>query len=365
MIEIKTGIKILVVEDERFIRESVADILQEEGYQCIQAESGRDGIISAKKNLPDLILCDIKMPEINGHQVLVALREDPSTSTIPFVFLSAMVDKKDFRTGMELGADDYITKPFTSEELINSVKMRLSKNEEVKTKLNDLKKNIAQSLPHELRTPLISILGYAQLLMDRHKEIYDDQVYEYAQTIHESGLRLHRLIQNFIIFTRLELLGQPSKGKVSIEADVSIISKPFVENIIKKVAARYQRVFDLEYEITETNVKMSIDDIAVILEETIDNAFKFSNSNSKVSLKIYPEKNNFILVVSDTGRGMKQEQINQIGAYVQFERRKYEQQGSGLGLTIVKRLTELHGGTFNINSIYGQKTVVIITIPSK
>ncbi len=356
--------KILVIEDENLIRESIVEILEEEGYDCLQAENGHTGIISAKKNLPDLILCDIKMPEINGHQVLLALREDPATSTIPFVFLSAMVDKKDFRTGMELGADDYITKPFTNDELINAIKTRLSKNEEVQTKLNELKKNIAQSLPHELRTPLISILGYAQLLMDRHKEIYDDQVYEFAQTIHESGLRLHRLIQNFIIYTKLEMLGTGYKADYETKINVSLVTKPFVESIIKKIAKRYQRANDLEYEIEETPVRISLDDLSIIIEEIVDNAFKFSNSDSKIILKIYREKDNFVLIVSDSGRGMKPEQISQVGAYIQFERKKYEQQGSGLGLTISKKLAELHGGTFNINSIYGEKTVVIVTIPA-
>ena len=356
--------KILVIEDENLIRESIADVLEEEGYQCLQAENGRTGIEAAKENLPDLILCDIKMPEINGHQVLVALKEDPVTSNIPFVFISAMVDKKDFRTGMELGADDYITKPFTNEELLNSVKLRISKNEEIKTKLNELKKNIAQSLPHELRTPLISILGYAQLLMDRHREIYDDQVYEYAQTIHESGLRLHRLIQNFIIYTRLELLGDSAKNKAVIVERATDITKPFAESIINKIARRYRRLDDLEFEITETTAKMSIDDIAVIIEEITDNAFKFSNSNSKVSVKIYPEADNCVLVISDHGRGMKDDQISQLGAYVQFERKKYEQQGSGLGLTISKKLAELHGGSFKIDSVYEEKTIVTIKVPS-
>jgi DNA-binding response OmpR family regulator len=139
--ELREDVRILLVDDEENIRFLFREELEEEGYQCIQADNGHSGIISAKKYLPDLILCDIKMPLINGHQVLVTLREDPATSTIPFVFLSAMVDKKDFRTGMELGADDYITKPFTSKELINSVKMRLSKNEEIKTRLDELRKN--------------------------------------------------------------------------------------------------------------------------------------------------------------------------------------------------------------------------------
>jgi two-component system sensor histidine kinase/response regulator len=357
--------KILVIEDENLIRESVVDVLEEEGYQCIQAENGHSGIVSAKKYLPDLILCDIKMPEINGHQVLTALREEPSTSTIPFVFISALVDKKDFRTGMELGADDYITKPFTNEELLNSVKMRLAKNDEIKARLNELKKNIAQSLPHELRTPLISILGYAQLLMDRHKEIYGDQIYEFAKTIHEAGLRLHRLIQNFIIYSRLELIGLSSKTGNNKKVQISSISKPFVNSILENIASRYKRSDDLETDIKDATVKMSMEDIAVIIEEIVDNAFKFSNSNTKVTVNIYNDNNNFIMTVSDSGRGLNTEQITQVGAYVQFERGKYEQQGSGLGLTISKKMIELHGGTFNINSVYGKKTVVIITIPSK
>jgi two-component system, sensor histidine kinase and response regulator len=357
--------KILVIEDENLIRESIVDVLEEEGYQCIQAENGHSGIISAKKYLPDLILCDIKMPEINGHQVLTALREESSTSTIPFVFVSALVDKKDFRTGMELGADDYITKPFTNEELLNSVKMRLAKNDEINARLNELKKNIAQSLPHELRTPLISILGYAQLLMDRHKEIYGDQIYEFAKTIHESGLRLHRLIQNFIIYSRLELLGLSSKTGSNKKVLISSISIPFVKSILENIASRYKRSDDLETDIKDTTVKMSMEDIAVIIEEIVDNAFKFSNSNTKVSVNIYNDNNNFIMTVSDSGRGLNTEQITQVGAYVQFERGKYEQQGSGLGLTISKKMIELHGGTFNINSVYGKKTVVIATIPSK
>ena len=172
-------------------------------------------------------------------------------------------------------------------------------------------------------------------------------------------------ISNFIIFTRLEMIGESPKGKPAIAARTSNVTKPFAEAIVKKIAKRYQRMEDLQLELKETAIKMSIDDIAVIIEELVDNAFKFSNTGSKITIKIYPEDNKFNLVVSDSGRGFKPEQITEIGAYVQFERKKYEQQGSGLGLTISKRLAELHGGNFKVESVYGEKTVVTITIPSK
>ena len=137
---------ILVIEDERLIRESIVEFLESEGFSCNQASNGREGILAAKKTHPDLIICDIKMPEMNGHQVLMSLRDDPTISSIPFIFLSAMVDKKDFRTGMSLGADDYLTKPFTNEDLLAAIKTRVEKNEEVQDKLSKLTKNIAQSI---------------------------------------------------------------------------------------------------------------------------------------------------------------------------------------------------------------------------
>lgn len=357
--------KILVIEDESLIRESVIEVLELQGYKCIEAANGREGIIAAQKHQPDLILCDIKMPEMNGHEVLIALREDPSISSIPFIFLSALVDKKDFRTGMELGADDYITKPFTNPDLLKSVETRLKKNEELQLKLSELTKNIAQSLPHELRTPLISILGYSQLLMDKHKEIYNDQVFEFAQTIHDSGLRLNRLIQNFITYSKLELMSNNSKGKVRIQADTFNASQKFFNSIATKIAKRHKRMNDLILETTDCSVKMSSEDLTTITEEIIDNAFKFSNSDDKVAVSIYNENKNFVMTVTDHGRGMKKDQVTSIGAYIQFERGQYEQQGSGLGLVISKKLTELHGGKFNISSDYGIETVVIITIPSE
>ncbi|HKI78377.1 MAG TPA: response regulator [Ignavibacteriaceae bacterium] len=356
--------KILVIEDEHLIRESIVEFLESEGFTCNQASNGREGIIAAKKTHPDIIICDIKMPEMNGHQVLMSLRDDPSIASIPFVFLSAMVDKKDFRTGMSLGADDYLTKPFTNEDLLEAINTRLAKNKEVKDKLSKLTYNIAQSLPHELRTPLISILGYAQLLMDKHKEIYDDQVFEFAQTIHESGLRLHRLIQNFIIYTRLEM--HASKGpNAKIDARVKQVSKEFSESVLKRISKKYQRQEDLETDVSNAEIKMSLDDSKTLIEEIVDNAFKFSPAGSKVSVKIQNENGRFNLIVADKGRGMKPDQIDNIGAYIQFERDRFEQQGSGLGLIISKKLTEMHGGNFTINSEYEKETIVIASIPSK
>ncbi|WP_375476481.1 EAL domain-containing protein [uncultured Nostoc sp.] len=119
--------KILIIEDEEAVRENILDLLEAEDFQTIAAANGRIGVNLAISEVPDLILCDMMMPEIDGYGVLTALRQAPSTATIPFIFLTAKSAKSDFRQGMDMGADDYITKPFTRSELLSAIMNRLEK----------------------------------------------------------------------------------------------------------------------------------------------------------------------------------------------------------------------------------------------
>ncbi|MBD2613767.1 MAG: EAL domain-containing response regulator [Nostoc sp. ZfuVER08] len=119
--------KILIIEDEESVRENILDLLEAEDFETIAAANGKIGLDLAISEVPDLILCDMMMPEIDGYQVLTALRQDPITATIPFIFLTAKSAKSDFRRGMDLGADDYITKPFTRAELLSAIMNRLEK----------------------------------------------------------------------------------------------------------------------------------------------------------------------------------------------------------------------------------------------
>ena len=121
--------KILLIEDNQDVRENTADILELANYQVSTAENGKTGIISAHKFKPDLILCDIMMPELNGYDVLRSLRADDTTAGIPFIFLSAKTEKMDIRIGMNLGADDYLTKPFEENELLEAILCRLQKHD--------------------------------------------------------------------------------------------------------------------------------------------------------------------------------------------------------------------------------------------
>lgn len=123
---------ILLIEDNPDVRENTEELLELAGYDVITAENGKIGIKEAKENLPDLILCDIMMPVMDGYDVIYYLSIDPKTSCIPFIFLTAKSEKTDFRKGMELGADDYLTKPFEEVELIKAIEKRLNKSQQIK-----------------------------------------------------------------------------------------------------------------------------------------------------------------------------------------------------------------------------------------
>jgi DNA-binding NarL/FixJ family response regulator len=125
--------KILVIEDEPEMRRNLATILRMERFDVSQAENGRVGLEMARKDLPDLILCDVMMPEMDGHGVLQALREDTKTATVPFIFLTAKGEKADQRSGMDLGADDYLTKPVAKADLLGAISARLKRNDQLLT----------------------------------------------------------------------------------------------------------------------------------------------------------------------------------------------------------------------------------------
>ena len=119
--------KILVIEDEAEIRANLLELLEIEGYDVLGADSGITGLLGAIEHRPDLILCDVMMPEIDGYDVLRAIRQEPITALVPFIFLTAFADKGDVRQGMDLGADDYLTKPFTCAEVLGAIETRLKK----------------------------------------------------------------------------------------------------------------------------------------------------------------------------------------------------------------------------------------------
>ncbi len=360
--------KILVIEDEPTIRENIKEILQIAKFQPIVAADGNEGIKLAIANLPDLIICDIMMPELDGYQVLEMIKEEKKTQNIPFIFLTAKSERNDFRYGMNLGADDYLTKPFNLEQLLTAINTRLKKKinieNETETKLKELRQNINLSLPHELRTPLNGILGSGYLLKQLSHDPQPEDIEEIADVIIESGERLYQLIQNYLLYAELELLGTDINYQTSLKTPENrCLTSSIIKDIATKEAEKADGKFDLSLNLEDGVVFVEKAYFEKMLQEIINNAFKFSEKGSPVQIITNNNEEYFNIFVIDHGRGMSANEIVNIGAYKQFNRKIYAQEGVGLGLAIAKRIVELSGGSFNIKSVVGQNTIVQIIFP--
>lgn len=355
--------KILVIEDHNDLREDIVEMLHLEGYESYGAENGVVGVEIAKKELPDLIVCDIMMPKMNGFEVLEVLRAVPETAVIPFIFLTAKTERLDMRQGMVLGADDYLMKPFDVDELLKSISTQLKKraelNETVNRRMEQLRENIVTALPHELRTSLNTIIGYSDILQAEAQVLRPDQIVSWSGHIHTAAYRLYRLVENYLYYVRLQMLIQRNEPP-HIEQVVGDLA-PVIEVEAQRIASKHKREDDLVIEVKSSqNLNLNYADAVKIISELIDNSFKFSQKGQKVRVNACTEDSFYAIYFKDEGIGINSEQVKNIGAYMQFDRWKHEQQGMGLGLAIVKLFAQLYDAEFKIGGVLGEGTTASI-----
>jgi len=360
--------KILVIEDAKDLRDDVVEMLTLEGYETSGAENGVVGVKLARQIYPDLIVCDIMMPELDGYGVLQDLRSTPDTATIPFIFLTAKTDRVDMRHGMVLGADDYLTKPFRVNELLDSIRVRLEKIEELEKaaskRIDAMAENIMTALPHELRTPLNTIIGFSEMLMVESQSLKPDLITDWSQHINVAAHRLYRLVENYLFYARLEVARNGNQSIINVDDAHLEFPLSIVEMQIYNRADHYGRQSDLETDLVDADAIQMFDiHLNKIVEELVDNAFKFTQEGETVSISTKVENDHYILRVKDEGRGIARDDINSIGAYMQFERWFFEQQGMGLGLAIVKLLTEIYDCDLNFDSLPNPGLCVEVKIP--
>lgn len=356
------AIKILVIEDELTLRKGIVNILDFEGYNVIEAENGSFGLQKALEIIPDLILCDIMMPEMNGHQVLSELAKNEKTKLIPFIFLTAMADKHDIRQGMELGADDYILKPFTRDDLLNAVKKRLDKKQEVekvhKSDMDDLRKRILTHIPHELLTPLNGIIGFSDFLADNADEMDKDEIKEMAKNINLSGERLLDLIKHYLLYIQITSRHKSDFIRNRIDDVDNIVNEAAFQ-----IADKYKRNKDLNSNTSASFCFFGTSEFLIVINELIDNAFKFSAPGNAVTVNTTMSSEYFELEIINQGIEFPDNSVDKIGAFIQFNRNVQEQQGSGLGLIISKLLIERFDGKLQIESIKNHGTKIVVQIP--
>ena len=343
-------LRVLIIEDDANWRTWVESHMQAGGHVVETAPDGETGLVVAAKFRPELILCDIEMPGLNGFGVLRAVRSRPALSATPFIFLTSRQARPDQRQGMALGADDYLTKPFSREELLAAIAGVFMKRAPLEERLQryteEYRRELAAPWAHELLTPLNGILGIASLLEAEPSAVSHAELRELARSIHDSARRQQTLARKLVQYFQLERLRECGWSDPAAAAEAA----GGIEDEVLGVAERANRTADLQLACVRAAVRVSPQWLRAAAGELAENAFKFSAKGSPVVVSAGPVEGLYRIEVVDRGPGMAAVERASIAAFRQFGRQRQEQQGLGLGLAIARNVARLHGGSLTLGA---------------
>ena len=359
--------KILIVEDTLTIREEINDILVMEGYTVFEAENGSIGFEIALKKHPDLIISDILMPKLNGFEMYKKLQNNKTTKLIPLIFLSAKAEKSDIRAGMNLGAEDYLTKPIDVEDLLNTVKIKIDKKillaQEIIDKtttisatLQQQKKeldNYAQLISHELKTPLRNI---SDILTWTREEL--------AHPISsENSINSIELLEKKV--ERMELLLTKLEQYKNIRSSSFKKNKINLNTIAKKVIAKLQVPSHIKVEIKNKLPTLFADEIMLekVFEILIQNALDhIDKKKGLILLACETTEEDYLFSIKDNGIGIKTKYHEKI--FEMFQTID-SNNSTGVGLSIVKKIISCYNGEVKVESTTNKETVFYFSLPKK
>ena len=359
--------KILIVEDTLTIREEINDILVMEGYTVFEAENGSIGFEIALKKHPDLIISDILMPKLNGFEMYKKLQNNKTTKLIPLIFLSAKAEKSDIRAGMNLGAEDYLTKPIDVEDLLNTVKIKIDKKillaQEIIDKtttisaiLQQQKKeldNYAQLISHELKTPLRNI---SDILTWTREEL--------AHPISsENSINSIELLEKKV--ERMELLLIKLEQYKNISLSSFKKNKINLNTIAKKVIAKLQVPSHIKVEIKNKLPTLFADEIMLekVFEILIQNALDhIDKKKGLILLACETTEEDYLFSIKDNGIGIKTKYHEKI--FEMFQTID-SNNSTGVGLSIVKKIISCYNGEVKVESTTNKETVFYFSLPKK
>jgi two-component system, sensor histidine kinase and response regulator len=361
--------KILIIEDHQQMRQLIERHLKKEGYIVLGAGNGDEGLAMAKEHIPDLIVSDIVMPGLSGYDVLREIRADLHTTHIPLLFISSKTELIEVRHGMNLGADDYLTKPIQIKELMTAVNARLHKSALVQRQmdavLQKIRSGFVRVLPHEFRTPLSTIIGGTKYIIDSFDQLSKPEILELLKMVHGSTNNLNRLLEKILLFAKLESLADDEESLEQLGRKVVDNVGDIIADIVLDAAQKQTRMKDVELNISHENISVVITAsyLTTLVSELMDNAIKFSEAGTPIMIAVQRDEKACQITVRDEGRGMSPSQIRNIGAFTQFDRDLYEQQGVGLGFSIIARIVDLFKGQLNIKSEPAKGTTVLVVLP--
>jgi light-regulated signal transduction histidine kinase (bacteriophytochrome) len=333
------------------LNEELIDWFTFEGFEARSADNGFDGIEMACRLIPDIILCDIMMPDMNGTEVLEDLRNNVSTRLIPFIFMTALSGRHNIRTGMDLGADDYITKPFTRVELIKTVTTRLKKSENIReltdtkaqertAKLNFTNRELEAfnySVSHDLHTPLRALNGYASMLIEDYSELLDSEGKRMLNAIVDQSNKMGCLIDDLLSFSRINM------NEIKISA---IDMHSLAINVYDELTTDTEKE-KIDFRISEIDsINGDTSMLKQIWVNLISNAIKYTSkiSNPVIEIGSTSDETETVYYIKDNGAGFDMEYYDKLFGVFKRLHSTRQFEGNGVGLAIVHRIVQRHQG---------------------
>ncbi len=355
--------KILIVDDVPNNIQVVANILRGEGYQMTFSRSGQAALEKIQTIDFDLILLDIMMPDMDGFQVCSRIKADHRTRDVPIIFLTARNDADSIVQGLELGAVDYINKPFNQAELKARVKthLQLKHIRESLTHANAMKDKFFSIIAHDLRNPFNHLLGFSELLLERFDELSDERKKEFITNIYNSSQNVYKLLENLLSWSRLQL------GKFEWNPGFFSLKEVVDEtlDLLNHQAANKNITLASGLD-DQTTVYADADMIKTVVRNLVSNAIKFSNEGGKIQLNTAVKENMLCLMVDDKGVGLSTEDCEKLFK-IDAHFTRYgtsSESGSGLGLILCREFVEKNGGKIEVESAIGKGSVFKFTIPT-
>lgn len=355
---------VLVVDDNPVNRDMLGRRLQQDGYAIDFAENGVIALEKLAEENFDLVLLDIMMPRMNGFEVLENIQGHPEWHSIPIIVISAIDDIESTVKCLELGAEDYLPKPFNSTILKARIsssleKSRLRKMEMQRlVELNEMKDQFVGTVSHDLRNPITSILGFVDLLKKTNM-IEDEQGLNFLDRINQNGHHMLNLVNDLLDIAKIE-------AGLSINIiDVNLASF-LAQQIESYQMMAEQKSVELVYEKPAKGSKINIDPdrFSQVIGNLLSNAIKYTPSEGQVRLSASQVGNQVVIEIEDDGLGIPEQDIPHL--FDKFFRVELEEhlteKGTGLGLSIVKAIIEAHAGKIDVESKLGEGSIFRITL---
>jgi two-component system, sensor histidine kinase and response regulator len=385
--------KILVIDDEQNYLDLITETLQGKNYKILQALNGKMGCMVAEKFIPDIIITDWEMPEMNGIETLNHLKKNQLTKDIPVIMCTGiMTSSKNLHTALDAGAADFIRKPVDTIELtarINSA-LNLSKSiRKIKSQNDDLinlnkrvtqhsEEIMAQNLQlqhlnatkdkffsiiaHDLRNPFSNILGLLELMTNDYTEFDKNRILQYIKTIHDSASSTYKLLGNLLEWAMSQT------GKAQYNPEHLALDKLISSIVVINKSAATAKNINLSHMVMD-NIQILADRnmLNTILNNLVVNAIKYTNRNGAIEIKAIANEHDVKITVTDNGVGIKSEVLGKLFDITEKTSTQgtEKEKGTGLGLILCKEFIEKHGGEIGVDSELGKGSKFWVSLPIK